>query len=65
MKFVEAANAAQKYADYLREMNNKKETWVELSFAGQKTGIWISNKSEVSASEFVIDTVSKEWDFIK
>lgn len=65
MRFNEAANAAQRHAIYMKERDKKKDTWVELSFQGQKTGIWISDKAEVSASNFPIDTLSKDWDIIK
>lgn len=65
MRFNEAAGKAQQHAIYLKQTKKTKDVWVELSFKNLSTEIWISDKAEVSASDFPIDTLSNDWDIIK
>lgn len=65
MQFNEAAKFAQDHARLIKEERKTSEdVWVELTFKNLKTGIYISDKAEVSASNFPIYTLSNEWDFI-
>lgn len=65
MQFNEAAGKAQQYANDLKTTKKISDAWVELSFKNLATGIYISDKAEVSASNFPIDTLSNDWDIIK
>ena len=65
MRFNEAAGKAQQHAIDLKITKKISDAWVELSFKNLATGIYISDKAEVSASNFPIDTLSNDWGIIK